>query len=198
MMEGQTEKVFLHYLREFLASRLEGAMPKLCPDIYDGRIPTHDKLKRKVDLLLSDSRRPADAVIALTDVYTGTNEFNDAGDAKNKMEQWVGQNPRFYAHVAQYDFEAWLLPFWDNICELAGSNRSAPSQHPESVNHNNPPSRRVQEVFRTGTRRHAYVKTRDANRILRNKDLAIAARACPEMKLFLNRIFALCGTKLIA
>ena len=69
MMEGQTEKVFLEYLRAFLEVHLKGAMPKLHPDIYDARIPTREKLKRKVELLLSDSKRPADAVIALTDVY---------------------------------------------------------------------------------------------------------------------------------
>jgi hypothetical protein len=137
-------------------------------------------------LLLSDSKRPADAVIALTDVYTGTKEFIDAADAKSKMTQWVGKNSRFFPHVGLHDFEAWLLPYWDDIRELAGSNRNAPSQHPESVNHNNPPSYRINEVFRTGSRGRAYVKTRDANRILRDKDLAIAAQACPELKAFLN------------
>jgi hypothetical protein len=53
----------------------------------------------------------ADAVITLTDVYTGANEFKDAADAKDKMRQWVGVNDKFYPHAAQHDFEAWLLPF---------------------------------------------------------------------------------------
>ena len=39
------------------------------------------------------------------------------------------------------------------------------------VNHNNPPAQRLREIFRTGTRRQAYIKVRDANRILQNKDL---------------------------
>lgn len=198
MMEGETERVFLPHLRQFLEVRLKASMPKLDPDIYHGRIPTHEKLKRKVELLLSDSKRPADAVIALTDVYTGTKEFTDAPDAKNKMIQWVGKNSHFFPHVALHDFEAWLLPYWDDICELAGSNRTVPSQHPETVNHNKPPSYRISEVFRAGSRGRKYVKTRDANRILQNKDLAVAAQACPELKAFLNRILTLCGGTILA
>jgi hypothetical protein len=60
-------------------------------------------------------------VIALTDVYTGTDDFLDAADAKQKMRAWVGKNDRFHPHVAQHDFEAWLLPFWTDIQSLAGT-----------------------------------------------------------------------------
>jgi Domain of unknown function (DUF4276) len=74
-----------------------------------------------------------DAVIALTDVYTGTNDFQDGADAKAKMREWVGNNPNFYPHVAQYDFEAWLLPYWSRIKDLAKSNKSSPAGLPEKV-----------------------------------------------------------------
>lgn len=106
LMEGQTEIAFIPALREFISSRLPGRMPKLVPQIYDGRIPKEQRLRRIVENHL---RREADAVIALTDVYTGTRDFVDAADAKAKMRQWVGDNPQFYPHVAQHDFEAWLL-----------------------------------------------------------------------------------------
>ena len=35
--------------------------------------------------IIFEGRKPADAVIALTDVYTGTDDFTDAADAKAKM-----------------------------------------------------------------------------------------------------------------
>jgi hypothetical protein len=170
-------------------------MPKLDDVPYDGRIPIGSKLKRVVERLLNDRKRPADAVIALTDVYTGSNppDFTDAADARQKMREWVGEEQRFYPHAAQHDFEAWLLPFWDEIQELAGSNHAAPSGQPEKVNHQNPPAHRIKEVFRTGSRRKAYVKPRDAGRILRGKDLLVAAHACPELRAFLNTILTLCG-----
>jgi len=104
---------FKAHLRNFLETKLAGKMPKLDMYLYDGRIPKEDKLARVVRSLLTIEKPPVDAVIALTDVYTGTNDFVDAADAKAKMRNWVGQEKRFYPHAAQYDFEAWLLPYWE-------------------------------------------------------------------------------------
>jgi hypothetical protein len=192
IVEGETEKAFIPHLRRFLQSRLEGNMPKLDPLRYDGRIPTGEKLKRVVENLLAGPRA-SDAVIALTDVYTGTREFTDAEDAIRKMQAWVGANDKFFAHAAQYDFEAWLLPYWADIQKLTGSNRALQKKEPENVNHDKPPAHLLQEVFRTGIDKKCYVKTRDANRILQDKDLSVSAEKCPQLKAFLNRILVLCG-----
>jgi hypothetical protein len=114
IVEGKTEKAFIPHLRRYLEGHLSGKMPKLDPLPYDGRIPSGDKLKRLVNNLLSDK---ADHVIALTDVYTGSQPiaFANATDAKNKMRNWVGDEEKFHPHAAQHDFEAWLLPFWSYI-----------------------------------------------------------------------------------
>jgi hypothetical protein len=115
-------------------------MPTLDFFPCDGRVYKGDKLRRTVDNLLRKRPGPADAVIALTDVYTGTNDFENAADARRKMQAWVGDNPQFYPHAAQHDFEAWLIPFWPAIKELAGHNRTEPPGSPEMVNHAHPPS----------------------------------------------------------
>ncbi len=192
LVEGETERAFLPHLRIFLGSRLQGRMPRLDPFVYHGRIPKEQKLKRVVENALSTGKPPSDAVIALTDVYTGTQDFQDAADAKRKMHAWVGPNARFFPHVAQHDFEAWLLPFWGAIQILAGHNKAAPAGPPETVNHQQPPSARIREIFRIGTCRGDYVKPRDAGRLLQGKDLTVAAAVCPELRAFLNRILELC------
>jgi hypothetical protein len=192
LMEGDTERVFLPYLREFLSPRLPGKMPRLMANQYDGRIPKQEKLKRVVEALLRGADPDADHVIALTDVYTGSDDFQDAADAKQKMRSWVGSNDRFHAHVAQHDFEAWLLPYWDAIQKLAKHNRTAPAGKPESIDHNHPPSDHISEIFRIGEGPRHYTKVRDAKRILQGKDLSIAAAACPELRAFLNTILTLC------
>jgi Domain of unknown function (DUF4276) len=197
LVEGKTETAFMRHLREFLKSRLAGQMPNIDVFRYDGRIPKEEKLRRIVDNLLHNGPRPADAVIALTDVYTGTHDFIDAADAKSKMHQWVGNNPRFHPHAAQYDFEAWLLPFWEDIQKLAGHKRTAPTGDPEKVDHGKPPSYHIKEIFRMGTCREDYSKSRDANRILRGNDLAVTAQKCPEFRALLNTILKLSGAPTI-
>ena len=187
IVEGATEKAFATILRDYLTSRLAGQMPRLKFFPEGGRLPTGDKLKRDVKRLLLDGH---DAVIALTDVYTGTQppDFESAADAKRKMRQWVGPEPRFHAHAAQYEFEAWLLPYWSKIQEQAGANDTSSFPNPESVNHERPPAKRLAELYRTGTKGRAYSKTRDAAAILRGQDLEISAARCPELRAFLDTI----------
>lgn len=190
LVEGATEKAFKPILLRFLSTKLSGEMPKLSFVVYNGRIPIDDKLKRTVENLLADGNK---GVIALTDVYTGTRQFEDAQDAKIQMSDWVGNNPHFYPHAALHDFEAWLIPFWSDIQQLAGSNRKSPNANPEKINHGKPPAYVLKEIFISGTKRDRYIKPRDAGRILRDKDLTIAATACPELKEFLNTILKLCN-----
>jgi hypothetical protein len=197
LVEGMTEKVFKPVLREFFESRLENRMPQLDMFCCKGRVPKNDDLKRTVESLLNKRPKPSGAVIALTDVYTGANDFLDASDAKQKMHQWVGPEDRFYPHAAQHDFEAWLLPYWPTIQKLAGHNRKAPAGEPETVNHNYPPSRHIERIFADGTCGRHYSKTRDALAILRGQNLAISASKCPELRAFLNTTRKLCsGTEI--
>ena len=199
IVEGNTERVFMSHLRSFLQGKLPGRMPALDPFPYHGRIPTGKKLQRVVGGLLDDRRAPADHVIALTDVYTGSQprDFSNAEEAKNKMRQWVGEEPRFHPHAAQYDFEAWLLPYWPTIQRLARHNRAAPTGNPELVNHENPPAHRINEIFKIGGCRDSYIKPRDADRILRDNDLLVAVRQCSELKAFVNTIISVCDGTVI-
>lgn len=187
LVEGKTEKAFLPYLRAFLEPRLPNRMPRLDAVPYDGLIPKENKLRKLIQNLLNGG---ADSVVALTDVYTGQHRFENANDAKRKLRSWVGNDPRFHPHVAQYEFEAWLLPFWHSVQRLSGSNHNAPPGQPERVNHMKPPSRWISEVFQAGGKRE-YSKVRDAQRILDGQDLGVAIYACPELKSFVNTILTL-------
>lgn len=201
LVEGDTERAFKAHLTTFLRTRLAGAMPKLDFRSFHGPLPTGDKLQRIVRNLLSDRKRPADAVIGLTDVYTGSNhpEFQTAEDAKKKMREWVGNEERFHPHVALHDFEAWLLPYWSKITRITGSNHKSPGPDPERVNHNKSPAKVLAEEFKTGKKTNGYVKVRDAGRILAGADLLVAINACSELKAFVNTILSLCDpTKRVA
>jgi hypothetical protein len=197
LVEGATEVAFRGKLREFLQTRLGQKMPRLKFIVQDGRIPKEEKLRRVVEHLLTGNSA-CDAVIALTDVYTGTHDFRDAADAKAKMMSWVDHNPQFYPHTALHDFEAWLLPYWNTIQALAKHNRSAPSGSPETVNHQKPPSYHIKEIFKLGGKKD-YNKLIHGKKILEKNDLMLAIKACPELKAFVNQIISLCdSSKVIA
>lgn len=197
LVEGATEVAFREKLHKFLQTYLGQQMPKLKFIPQNGRIPKEEKLRRVVENLLTGNSA-YDAVIALTDVYTGTKDFQDAADAKAQMMKWVDNNPRFYPHTALHDFEAWLLPYWKTIQTLAKHNRSAPSGSPETVNHQKPPSYHIKEIFRSGGRKD-YNKPIHGKKILEKHDLMLAIQACPELKAFVNQIISLCDeSKVIA
>jgi hypothetical protein len=70
LVEGKTETAFKPILLDFLKSRLQNRMPNLKLITDNGRIPKGEKLKKVVENLLNQHNY--DAIIALTDVYTGT------------------------------------------------------------------------------------------------------------------------------
>jgi hypothetical protein len=109
------------------------------------------------------------------------------------MRDWVGAEPRFHPHAAQHDFEAWLIPYWDDIKRLSGTNRNPPAGNPEAVNHMSPPAHRIAEAFRTGTKRTYYAKPLHAAKILEGKDLTVAAVKCGELRELLNTLLTLGG-----
>jgi hypothetical protein len=187
IVEGATEQAFEPALRTFLSNKLSDRMPRLKFISEDGRIPAGEKLCRDVQRLL---KKDHDAVGALTDVYTGTRppRFKIAADAKRKMRRWVGKEPRFHPHAAQHEFEAWLLPYWSRIQELAGNRRNEPSPNPETVNHDRARARHLAELFQAGSKNRAYSKTRDGARIPRDQNLEISADRCPELRAFPNTI----------
>jgi hypothetical protein len=199
LVEGQTERAFKPFLIEFLKQHLAGKMPSLDFVPQDGGLPTGDKLRRVVANLLSGGSHASDAVIALTDVYTGSvpPKFATAADAKQKLTAWAGNPANFYAHVALHDFEAWLIPFWTKIQKLAKSDRARPANNPESINHNHPPAYRLREIFRVGGCKKDYSKVIDTPRILRGEPLLTAISECSELKLFVNRIIGLSGGAMI-
>ena len=189
IVEGKTEKAFVPFLRAFLETRLAGRMPRIKPQPRDGRIPIGHKLRNEVRLLLKEY----DHVIALTDVYTGTKDFVDSADAKEKMGAWVGESTAFHPHAAQYDFEAWLLPYWPRIQQFSGYKGAAPPGDPEKVNHLRPPSKHVAEAFRLGGRR-GYVKGRDVEKILEGADLTLAIQKCDQLRELINTFLVVSGT----
>lgn len=190
--EGATEVAFRQVLTDYLKRKYEQANIAenrigLSFRSAKGKIIPERDLKADVETHLS--KPDIKAVIILSDVYP---DYSSAQEAKKIIRTAIGDEKRCFIHVACHDFEAWLLPFWSKICGIIGQNKQPFSAQPETVNDINPPSKRLKELFRTAKPRPLeYTKPSQAFRILRGEDIEVSARACPELKSFLNTILDL-------
>ena len=189
LVEGKTEMALKGCLKGFLDRTAEAeGRPKVALRTKDIMTLSRDRLRKRIQLELSDSA--VTAVVGLVDVYP---TFESAAAAKRFLREAAASDPRFHAHAAQYDVEAWLLPYWDVICGRLGVRRAAPGHDPEEVDRERPPSRRLAELYRLANPPRKYVKPVEMVAILCHQDLTVAAERCPEFKALLNTLLALAG-----
>ena len=188
IMEGETEAALKVHLKAFLDQRaaLEGKPSvrlKTKPEVGRGKGAFHKRIRLEL------AEPGVSAVVALVDVYP---DYANAAEAKRDLYAKGGSPPNFYTHAAQHDVEAWLLPFWDEICQHLGVSQGPPGANPEGVDRDRPPSVRLKELYgRAKQPKRSYHKVTEMRRILKGKDLAVIASQCPEFKQLLNRLLTL-------
>lgn len=188
LVEGDTEAALARHLKAFLDQRAQATgQPRVRLQTRGEVNLAPHKFKHRVRLEL---KAPSvTAVVGLIDVFPN---FQDAAQAKAHLAESAGHHPNFYAHAAQFDVEAWLLPYWDNICQRLGVRQAPPGGDPEAVNHVSPPAYRLRDLYRRAKPRpRKYVKTTEMFDILQGKDLTVAANKCPEFKALLNTLLTL-------
>ena len=151
LVEGATETALKRHLKRFLDHRATREnKPRLALRTKPLRtVPSAVQFQKRVRLELGS--KGVKAVVGLLDVYP---KFESADEAKEFTCKAAGFDERFFAHAAQYDVEAWLLPYWEFICHRIGVTRSRPGANPEQVNHMSPPSRRLEELYRIAKRKY--------------------------------------------
>ncbi len=186
LVEGATETALKSHLKRFLDQRAsQEGKPKLALRTKPFRtIPSEKEFRKRLSLELRDNK--VSAVIGLLDVYPN---FGSAKEVKEFMREAAGYDERFYAHAAQFDVEAWLIPYWEFICKRIGVPRSRPGSNPEQVNNTKPPSKHLEKLYQIAKRK--YKKPIEMNAILERQDLIIAASECRELRLLLNTLLRL-------
>ncbi len=191
LCEGKTEQALREQLREFVHSRLSGK-EKVGVDTRSLAGPI---LRKKLATLVRRTLDKNDTigVVALTDVYPN---FTDGAEAKQALRRWAGdagKDPRFRAHAAQFEIEAWIIPFWDEIVSHLGVRAAVPGANPEQINTQRPPSHHLKRLYKRA--RQVYEKVLDGPKWLTAERLATAAKRCPELKLFLNSLLESAGAE---
>ena len=153
------------------------------------------KLRRVVENLLIGPKA-ADHVVALTDVYTGNTSSGlperSRCDSEDAFLGWSGTavSPS-RCSVRLRSLAPSLLA--NHSATRTTQSRSARRQSRDGETIHVPPAYRIQEVFEAGGCRDSYIKPRDAGRILRENDLAVAIGQCSELKKFVNTFLTLAG-----
>ncbi len=194
LVEGKTEKAVKPVLKQFLDARCEAeGKPKvrLVTKPLDSRL-----LKERIirDHVRMNLKRPSVlGVVALIDVVSSgrDKQFENADQAIRFLQGAAPNESRFRSHAAQYDFEAWLLPYWDSIVSKLHQKKQPPGANPETINHDHPPSRHLKELYHKAGL--DYDKPRDALTILTGKDLTVSAAKCGQFKAFLNSLLFFTG-----
>jgi len=196
LVEGSTEKALTNKIKEFLdeCAQTHGH-PKVALKPKPLMSTRTDELARRIRLELHDPR--VMAVVGLIDVFPN---FRNAEEAKSYLRhaaEQVGGVDRFHAHAAQYDVEAWLLPYWDDICRRVGVKQRHPGKNPEGVDDTSPPSHHLMELYLRAKPPRKYRKALEMPAVLRGQDLTVSAKACPEFKSLLNTLLMLSDLPLL-
>ena len=188
LVEGDTEAALARHVKAFLDRRADAAgRPRVRLETRGKINVKPHKLKHRVGLEL---RAPdVKAVVGLIDVFP---DFQNATQAKAYLVKSADHPKFFHAHAAQFDVEAWLLPYWADICRRVRVTQKTPGSNPETVDQMNPPAYRLRKLYqRAKPRPRKYVKTTEMFAILKGKDLTLSANQCPEFKAFLNTLLKL-------
>lgn len=188
--EGRSERALRSCLSEYVQNH-DSSLRRTGIDTRPLNGPViRKKLGRLVQLALD--KQDVVGVIALTDVYPNYGDANDAKDTLRRQVTNRSRAERFRAHAAQYDLEAWLLPFWDEIAKKLGVKMKRPGTKPEHVNGNKPPSHHFQELYRRAGDK--YDKVIDGAKWLTADRLEKSSAECPELKAFLDSLVELAAT----
>lgn len=191
LCEGATEGVLKgalkKYLDEYCGAR---SLDRIGIDIkqFEGLVPKCAEVQRRFE---HHARNHAVVgVIVLTDVRP---KFENATQAKHYLCECVKdsrEKKKFHAHAAHIEFEAWLLPFWNDIAERLKLKAKPPGSNPEQVNRDNPPSKRLSDLYKRAGRK--YEKVIEAEWILKRHRIEDAAKKCPELQSLLETLTMLC------
>jgi hypothetical protein len=189
--EGATEAALAGGLREYLRARIGGSR-NVGVTTRSLKGPTLRSKLARVALHALDQQDTV-GVIALSDVYPSHEDAKQTKDALRRFAGPVGKDPRFRPHAAQFEVEAWILPFWDEIAKGLRVKAARLGANPEQVNGQTPPSQHLKELFRKA--RRDFDKIIDGPNWLTAERLQHAAQCCPELRAFLSSLLELAGVQ---
>jgi hypothetical protein len=190
-VEGHTEK---KAVPEFLKRWLD---KKISPPVglkvvrFEGWPELKKDSPKKARLYLEKS--DVIAVVALLDLYGPAIYPADKVSvaerykwAKTYLEGQVN-SPRFFQFFAVHEVEAWLLSDPQIFSFEIRNSLGKKSEHPETVNFNEPPGKLLDRLFKQKTE-HTYKKVTQGQQLFKKLDPFVAYGKCPYLKQMLDKM----------
>ena len=207
--EGDTEKgldVLLAPVREQL--RGKGLSLNTRP------LANNSQLLRKIgNLTKNEISLGAPAVFCLIDLYNIYGALpqelarilanrNWAGLTVERRLHWLRTNiPRhcideefrekFHIHFAVYEIEALIFADPGKIKTRLGMRSIKSYINPEGINDMNSPANKLNELFRTHSKKRKYIKTVDGVKLLSSLDFNLVYQKCPNFAAFVDDILSI-------
>ncbi len=195
MCEGKTEVALKLELKRLIDEHCQSEGPRrvgLVTRQFEGRTPTRELAGRLREYARQQARdKDILGVVALTDVYP---DYQDAAHAKESLIAAArGADPPagfFHAHAAQFEVEAWAIPFWEEITRRLRVNARPPGANPERINSMKPPSKHFEDLYARAKKK--YEKPIELVKNLKGR-IEEAAKRCPELRKLLDTLISLCN-----
>lgn len=189
-VEGETEKYLPAFFKRWLDPKLKAPV-RIEPINLAGVANYLKDIQRRANLGLAQPHVMGG--VGLIDLYGSGLPYPD-GRVEEKY-QWARRhvesrvrNARFRQHFAMHETEAWL--FSEPRIFPRKIRDGIPDSPPETVNLNNPPSRRLGNLYRTRLDRK-YTKPLEGAKLFRALDPDIACERCPHLALLFQDLLDL-------
>ena len=133
------------------------------------------------------------AVFTLVDLYGMNRVQHNAGDdlatKVNQVKQWLEEDlppemsERFHSHVSVHEVEAWLLADGHCLAKRLNEKNIKPDPNAETRNFENPPSRRLKELFKKHGR-YDYYKLKDGVPLFKDAKFDTVYKSCSYFRAF--------------
>lgn len=136
----------------------------------------------------------AKAVFSIFDIYNfpwpDDSKSDDIAVKLNKSKSFLVKeiglsSDRFFPHFSVHETEAWFFSDNNVINNVLGDKGNHAHPSPEIINFQNPPSRRLNDLF-IRHQKSRYNKKTDSDRIFRRLDFSKVNAACPYFKAFFD------------
>lgn len=195
LAEGSTEKIAVAgFLKRWLDAQLKTEKVRVEPvPLFGWSNFKKEAVRRARAHLDGPESDDTVAVIGLLDLYGPTFWPRHCSTARDRHDwgvryfQKAVNRTKFRMFFAVHEAEAWILSQPEQLPVEVRASLAKLGMRPETVDSDDPPSKRLEEAYHLKMRR-SYKKTTDGKALFQKLDPQIVASRCPRLRTMLDEM----------